>query len=150
MYAMYCVQVRVGWLGVFLAINLAFLSNDILNFLLQWFDNMGESSHSEEQKESETVVEDDFSEECEYSIPTDESENLHSCKSSSKPAVITSVVDKQKELSVNKVVREQTDSIDEMKRILKSLNHYEALGLSRHKKIDAAVLKKEYRKKVFA
>ena len=155
-YAIYCVQVRVGWLGVFLAINLAFLSNDILNFLLQWFDNVSESSHSEEQKQSETIVEDDFSEECEYPIPTDESENLHSCKSSSKPAVTTAVVDNKKELSVNKVVREQTtttttttSSIDEMKRILKSLNHYDALGFSRHKKIDAAVLKKEYRKKVF-
>ncbi|KAL5159825.1 DnaJ subfamily C member 14 [Glycine soja] len=152
-YAIYCVQVRVGWLGVFLAINLAFLSNDILNFLLQWFDNVSESSHSEEQKQSETIVEDDFSEECEYPIPTDESENLHSCKSSSKPAVTTAVVDNKKELSVNKVVKEQitttttTSSVDEMKRILKSLNHYDALGFSRHKKIDAAVLKKEYRKK---
>jgi hypothetical protein len=75
---------------------------------------------------------------------------LHSCKSSSKPpAVTTSVVDKQKELLVNKVVKEETNSIDEMKRILKSLNHYEALGFIRHKKIDAAILKKEYRKKVF-
>ncbi|KAI5444379.1 hypothetical protein KIW84_012852 [Lathyrus oleraceus] len=58
-----------------------------------------------------------------------------------------SVVDKQKELLVNKVVREKTNSIDEMRRILKSLNHYEALGFNRHKKIDATVLKKEYRKK---
>jgi len=150
-YAIYCVQVRVGWLGVFLALNLAFLSNDILNFLLQWFDNVSESSHSEEHKQSETVVEEDFSEECEYPIPTDESENLHSCKSSSKPAVTTAVVDNKKELSVKKIVREQetTSSNDEMKRILKSLNHYDALGFSRHKKIDAAVLKKEYRKKVF-
>ncbi|BAT93293.1 hypothetical protein LR48_Vigan05g019200 [Vigna angularis] len=148
-YAIYCVQVRVGWLGVFLALNLAFLSNDILNFLLQWFDNVSESSHSEEHKQSETVVEDDFSKEFEYPIPTEESENLHSCKSSSKPAVSTAVVDNKKELSVNKIVREQetTSSTDEMKRILKSLNHYDALGFSRHKKIDAAVLKKEYRKK---
>lgn len=149
-YAMYSVQLKVGWLGVFLAINLAFLSNDILNFLLQWFDNVSESSHPEEQKQSETVMEDDFAEECEYPIPPVESENLHSCKSSSKPpAVTTSVVDKQKEVLVNKVVKEQTNSIDEMRRILKSLNHYDALGFSRHKKIDAAVLKKEYRKKVF-
>jgi DnaJ homolog subfamily C member 14 len=36
-----------------------------------------------------------------------------------------------------------------MKRILKSLNHCDALGFSCHKKIYAAVLKKEYRKKVF-
>ncbi|CAL5187200.1 unnamed protein product [Lathyrus oleraceus] len=147
-YAMYSVQVKVGWLGVILAVNLAFLSNDILNFLLQLFDNVSESPHSEEQKQPEPVPEDDFAEACEYPIPPVESENLQSCKSSSKPPAVTaSVVDKQKELLVNKVVREQTNSIDEMRRILKSLNHYEALGFNRHKKIDAAVLKKEYRKK---
>ena len=111
---------------------------------------MSESSHTEEQKQSETAMEDDFPEECEYSIPTDESEDLHSCKSSSKPAITASVVDNRKELSTNKVVREQTtSSLDEMRRILKSLDHYEALGFTRHKKIDAVVLKKEYRKKVF-
>ncbi|KAK7243959.1 hypothetical protein RIF29_38774 [Crotalaria pallida] len=157
-YALYSVQVRVGWLGVFLSMNLAFLSNDVLNFLLQWFDNVSESSHSEQQKQSEPILEDDFSEECEYSTPSDESENLHSCKSSSKPAVTATatatttmpVVKNQKELSANKVVREQnqqTSSLDEMRRILKSLDHYEALGFIRHKKIDALVLKKEYRKK---
>ncbi|CAL0326440.1 unnamed protein product [Lupinus luteus] len=152
-YALYSVQVRVGWLGVFLSMNLAFLSNDVLNFLLQWFDNMSECSHSEQQKQSEPIVEDDFSEECGYSIPSDESENLHSCKSSSKPSVTATatatplVVDNQKELPANKVVTEQKSSIDEMRRILKSLNHYEALGFTRHKKIDAVVLKKEYRKK---
>ncbi|KAF7822511.1 dnaJ-like protein dnj-5 [Senna tora] len=146
-YALYCVKVRVGWLGIFLSVNLAFFSNDILDFLLQWFDNVGESLHSEDQKQSETVLGDDFPEESEYSIPTDESEKLHSCKSSSKPAVTTSVVDNQKELSTSKVVRVQTDSTEEMRRILNSLNHYEALGFPRHKKVDAAILKKEYRKK---
>ncbi|XP_019425625.1 PREDICTED: uncharacterized protein LOC109334352 isoform X2 [Lupinus angustifolius] len=153
-YALYSVQVQAGWLGVFLSMNLAFISNDVLNFLLQWFDNVSESSHSEQQQQqqqSEPIVEDDFSEECEYSTPSDESENLHSCKSSSKPAVIATttapVVDKQKELSADKVVIEQASSIDEMRRILKSLDHYEALGFARHKKIDAGVLKKEYRKK---
>ncbi|KAI4323155.1 hypothetical protein L6164_022784 [Bauhinia variegata] len=146
-YAIYCVKVRVGWLGVFLSINLAFFSNDILNFLLQWFDNVSESSHPEEQKPSETVLEDDFPEECEYSIPADGSDNLHSCKSSSQPAITTSVVDNQKEIPDSKVVKEQANSVDEMQRILNSLNHYEALGFSRNKKIDAAILKKEYRKK---
>ncbi|XP_028761033.1 uncharacterized protein LOC114750877 isoform X1 [Neltuma alba] len=147
-YALYCVKVRVGWLGVFLCVNLAFLSNDILNFLLQWFDNLSESSsHSEDQRQSETVLGDDFTEECEYSIPTAESENSHSCKSSSKPAVTTSVVENQKEFSASKVVKVQTDSVDEMRRILNSLDHYDALGFPRHKKVDAAILKKEYRKK---
>ncbi|GLT53933.1 hypothetical protein SLA2020_271670 [Shorea laevis] len=72
-YASYCVQVQVGWLGVFLSINLAFLSSDLLNFLLQWCDNMSESTH-EEEKPAERVMGDDFSEECEYFVPTSESE----------------------------------------------------------------------------
>ncbi|KAJ7948890.1 Chaperone dnaJ-domain containing protein [Quillaja saponaria] len=144
-YAIYCVQVRVGWHGVFLSINLAFFSNDILNFLLQRFDNLSESTHSEEQKQSETVMEDEFPEECEYSIPADESENLHSCKSSSKPA--STVVDTQKEVPATKVVKEHTSSVDEMRRILNSLDHYEAIGFPRHKKVDAAILKREYHKK---
>ncbi|XP_023542501.1 uncharacterized protein LOC111802385 isoform X1 [Cucurbita pepo subsp. pepo] len=145
-YATYCVKVRVGWPGVFLSINLAFLSNDALNYLLQWCDKASESSDFEEQKQSETVSEDEFSGESEYSIPTSESEKVHSCKSST-PTVVTSVVDNQKEASCSKVTKEQTDSIDEMKRILNSGDHYEALGFPRHKKIDVIVMKKEYRKK---
>ncbi|XP_022931527.1 uncharacterized protein LOC111437679 [Cucurbita moschata] len=145
-YAIYCVKVRVGWPGVFLSINLAFLSNDALNYMLQWCDKASESSHLEEPKQSETVSEDEFSGECEYSVPTGESEKVHACKSST-PTVVTSVVDNQKETSCSKVTKEQTDSVDEMKRILNSGDHYEALGFPRHKKIDVIVLKKEYRKK---
>ncbi|KAH8518081.1 hypothetical protein H0E87_000044 [Populus deltoides] len=89
-YAIYCVKVRVGWHGVFLSINLTFFSNDVLNFLLQWCDNVSESTQFEEHKESETVLEDEFSVECEFSIPVDESEKVQPCKSSS-PAASSSV-----------------------------------------------------------
>jgi len=148
-YAIYCVKVRVGWHGVFLSINLTFFSNDILNFLLQWCDNVRESTQFEEHKETETVLEDEFSAECEFSIPADESEKVQSCKSSSKPTASSSVVNNQKESSARKVVvEEETSSADEMKRILDSGGHYEALGFPRHKRIDVAILKKEYRKKV--
>ncbi|KAF4386605.1 uncharacterized protein LOC115706317 [Cannabis sativa] len=147
MYALYCVKVRVGWLGVFLSINLSILSNDALNLMLQWCDNLRETTQSEEQKHSETILEDDFLGESEYSAPTEEeSEKLHSCKSTSKPAA-SSVIDKLKETPVINIVKEQTCSVDEMKRILSSMDHYEALGFPRHKRIDALVLKKEYRKK---
>ncbi|KAH8494630.1 hypothetical protein H0E87_021136 [Populus deltoides] len=147
-YAIYCVKVRVGWHGVFLSINLTFFSNDILNFLLQWCDNVRESTQFEEHKETETVLEDEFSAECEFSIPADESEKVQSCKSSSKPTASSSVVNNQKESSARKVVvEEETSSADEMKRILDSGGHYEALGFPRHKRIDVAILKKEYRKK---
>ncbi|GFZ12647.1 chaperone DnaJ-domain superfamily protein [Actinidia rufa] len=146
-YALYCVKVRVGWLGVFLSINLAFLSNDVFNYLLQWCDNLSESTHVEEQKESESFTEDDFSGECEFSVPIDEAEKLHSCKSSIKTPATSSIINKQKESSGKQVVREDTFSINEMKRILNCINHYDALGFPRHKKIDATLLKKEYHKK---
>ncbi|XP_050218568.1 uncharacterized protein LOC126669206 [Mercurialis annua] len=146
-YAIYCVKVRVGWHGVFLSINLTFLSNDVVNYLLQWCDNINENSHFEEQKEPEPVMPDEFSAESEYSIPVDESEKVQSCKSSSEKVDTSSIVKNQNESSSRKVVKEETDSADEMKRILNTLDHYEALGFSRHKRIDATVLKKEYRKK---
>ncbi|KAF9667015.1 hypothetical protein SADUNF_Sadunf16G0288900 [Salix dunnii] len=146
-YAIYFVKVQVGWHGVFLSVNLTFFSNDVLNFLLQWCDNVSESTQSDEHKESETVLEDEFSAECEFSFPVDESEKVQPCKSSSKPVASSSVVNNQKESSARKVVVEETSSTNEMKRILDSVNHYEALGFPRHKRIDVAILKKEYRKK---
>ncbi|XP_057474051.1 uncharacterized protein LOC130762432 isoform X2 [Actinidia eriantha] len=146
-YALYCVKVRVGWLGVFLSVNLAFLSNDVFNYLLQWCDNLSESTHVEEQKESESFTEDDFSGECEFSVPIDEADKLHSCQSSIKTPATSSIINKQKESSGKQVVREDTFSINEMKRILNCINHYDALGFPRHKKIDATLLKKEYHKK---
>ncbi|KAG8657809.1 dnaJ homolog dnj-5 isoform X1 [Manihot esculenta] len=147
MYAIYCVKVRVGWHGVFLSINLTFLSNDVLNYLLQWCDNINESTRFEEQKESETVMQDEFSLESEYSVPTNGSEKLQSCESSSKSASATSVISGQNESSTRKVVREETNSVDEMRRILNSVDHYEALGFPRHKRIDTTILRREYRKK---
>ncbi|KAI5674600.1 hypothetical protein M9H77_14964 [Catharanthus roseus] len=148
LYAMYCVKVRVGWLGVFLSINLSFLSNDALNYLLQWCDNLSESTPTEEQMETESFTEEDFSTECEYSVPTDEPEKVQQpCKSSSKPAAPAPLVNKQKESSAKQVAKEDASSSIEMKRILSSSNHYEALGFVRNKKIDVILLKKEYRKK---
>ncbi|KAE8712980.1 putative ATP binding protein [Hibiscus syriacus] len=144
-YAVYCVKVRVGWHGVFLSINLAFLSNDVVDYLLQCFDNASENSHFEDQKEPKSVMEDDLPGRCEYSIPTDEPKKVHQCKSSSKSAT-TSVIN-QNELTTKRVVKEETSSTDEMKRILNSTDHYEALGFPRQVKIDAGILKKEYRKK---
>ncbi|KAG8386590.1 hypothetical protein BUALT_Bualt03G0164100 [Buddleja alternifolia] len=153
LYAMYCVKVRIGWLGVFLAVNLAFLSNDLFNYLIKWCDSLSENTHFEEHKECDPFAEDDFSTECEYSAPTEEEEEeeeeekLHSFKSASKPASSSSFVEKPIESDSKKVVKEDANSVVEMERILSSGNHYEALGFPRQKKIDLILLKKEYRKK---
>ena len=138
-------------MGVFLSINLSFFSNDALNRMLQWCDNVRENTQSEEHKQSETVVEDDFSGQCEYSTPIEESEKQTTSKASTKPAPSSAnaIKDTLKETPVCKVVKEQTSSADEMKRILNCFDHYEALGFPRHKKIDLVLLKKEYRKKVY-
>ncbi|XAR67292.1 hypothetical protein NMG60_11001992 [Bertholletia excelsa] len=146
-YAIYCVKVQVGWLGVFLSINLAFLSNDALDYLLQNCDKLNESTHLEESTESELFTEDDLPAEYEYSVPINEDEKLHSCKSSSKEPAMSSFVSKPKESAGKEPVREEATSLDEMKRILSSRDHYETLGFLRHKRIDAMLLKKEYRKK---
>ncbi|XP_042520003.1 uncharacterized protein LOC122093681 isoform X2 [Macadamia integrifolia] len=147
-YALYCVKVRVGWLGAFLSINLAFLSNDIFNYLLQGCDNATEGTHFEEKKESETVTEEDFSGAGEYSVPTSDAENFHAFKSSSKLSTTTlNFVNSLGECSASQVVKADTTSLDEMKRILNSGNHYETLGLPSYKIVDATVLKKEYKKK---
>ncbi|KAK4804380.1 hypothetical protein SAY86_004197 [Trapa natans] len=148
LYSIYSVKVRVGWPGVLLSINLAFFSNDVLSYLLQCCDNVNESSGSTEQKESESASGDEYFGDCEFSSPCEEPENVQQpCKSSGKLPVSSSVIDEKKELSTRKVVGEDATSLDEMKRIMSCANHYEALGFPRHKKIDAMVLKKEYRKK---
>ncbi|CAI9772809.1 unnamed protein product [Fraxinus pennsylvanica] len=145
-YAMYCVKVRVGWLGIFLSFNLSFLSNDVSNYVLQWCDNLSESTHFEEHKASESFPEDSFPTECEFSGPIEEEEKLHSCKSSDKPESI-SFVEKTKECAYKQVVREDASSRIEMERILSSSDHYEALGFPRYRKINVLSLKKEYRKR---
>lgn len=185
-YSLYCVKVRVGWVGAILSINLAFLSNDAFNHTLQWCDKLNESTRFEEHKASEAFTEDNFSGECEFPMPSDESEEQSSSASSSRkttktssksssattstagagsgsgsgsdagtaarasgapPTITTSVLKNQKEASPSHLFREDKNSLIEMRRILSSADHYEALGFPCHKKIDAAILKKEYRKK---
>lgn len=152
MYALYCVKNQAGWSGVLVSINLAFLSNDALNCMIQWSDDLSEKTHFEEQKIPKSFVDDDFVAESEFSVPIDEPEKVHervdSYKSSSKPAATATVENKPKESFSIPVVKDDGEAIHEMKRILGCLDHYEALGFSRYKKIDAILLKKEYRKKV--
>lgn len=147
-YSIYCVNLRVGWIGVFVSVNLAFLSNDMFSYLLQWCDNLRASTPSEDQKESESFTEADFSGDGEYSTPKDEGEKVNSYKSSVETTVTSSFVNKQNESSTKRVVCEEANSSNEMKRILSSKDHYEVLGFFRHKTTDAILLKKEYRKKV--
>ncbi|GJR46261.1 DnaJ domain, cleavage inducing molecular chaperone, Jiv [Tanacetum coccineum] len=199
LYALHYVKVQVGWSGILVSVNLAFISNDALNNILQWCDNLSEKTRLEEQNFPDSFVEEKFRPESDFFIPTDEpetekvqppndetekvqppnndsekvqppdddsekvqppinetakvqpptvkAEKVDRCESSSRPASTTIVLNKLKAASTVAVVKDDVNAVNEMKRILGCVDHYDALGLSRYKKIDAVLLKKEYRKK---
>ncbi|KAK1281402.1 Chaperone protein dnaJ 15 [Acorus gramineus] len=144
-YAVYCVKAHVGWVGVFLSINLSFFSNDLLNHFMERYDGVSEERHSEEPMKSESFVE-DFSRDC-GSSPSTEAENTSSSESFCNTSSVPNIVNVQNNTSGNKVVKDDSSSLDEMKRIMDSKNHYEALGFLQENNIDVTVLRKEYYKK---
>lgn len=145
-YAIYFVNVRAGLLGVFLSFNLAFISTNLLSKLHQGYDGVGDSANFEEQKEQEPVI-DDFSENCEYFSMENEAEKASPTKSSPcKTPTTPTILNIQKEAPFSKVLKAEPLSVDEMKRIVDSSNHYEAFGLPRYRSIDPLMLKKEYRR----
>ncbi|CAN6454577.1 unnamed protein product [Victoria cruziana] len=144
-YAIYCVKVRVGLLGVILSVNLAFLSNDLLDFVLQEYECVDEGSSPAHDAQANCSSE-EFEYVSEHSSHSDDPIKFPSKASCQMPNVLQHV-EVHKKASANKVVKEDTNSLDEIKRILGSKNHYEAMGLARNTSIDLALLRKEYRKK---
>ncbi|XP_066383308.1 uncharacterized protein [Miscanthus floridulus] len=146
-YAIYSVAVRVGWLGVFLTLNLSFLTNDLLNKLAQGYEGSTEESQFQDMKDSDPVM-DEFYRSCEFPpVPDSEPETV----SSAKPycsAPIQDVLHVQKEEPPSKVVKSDSSSLDEIKRIMDGSNHYEVLGVPRNRSIDQKTLKKEYHRMV--
>lgn len=145
-YALYIVHARVGWTGVFLSMNLSFISNDLLNKVLQGYDYSSESKNFEGRKASEPPLE-EYSGDFDFFPRTTEANNVASSKSAVKDSVSSIFLDVQKEASSSKVVKVDSASVDEIKRIMNTSNHYEALGFPRRNSIDPIALKKEYYKK---
>ncbi|CAA7404913.1 unnamed protein product [Spirodela intermedia] len=144
-YCVYSVYARFGWIGIFLSANLAFLSNDLLVGFLQSYERTPEPMQDEETRKPEPVV-DDFSEDCEFSSSAGQPEDVDSvnpCRTSTSE----NAVKKEKNSSPSKAVKSDLGSLEEMRRIMGSLNHYETLGFPQIRAIDLAALKKEYRKK---
>ncbi|WOL15333.1 hypothetical protein Cni_G24114 [Canna indica] len=146
-YAFYFVNTRVGLHGVVLSLSLSFVSNDILNKLLQGYNSTKEDIHVEEQKEHEHVME-DVSVDSEYSPPSKETEEGAASKSSCTVPKASYFSDADESASSSKVAMSDSTSLVEMNRIMSSLNHYEVLGSVRSDHVDPKILKKEYHKKV--
>jgi DnaJ homolog subfamily C member 14 len=68
-YDIYCVAVHVGWLGVFFTLNLSFLTNDLMNILLQGYEK-SEEIEFKEMKDSDLVM-DEFYCSCEFPSTTE-------------------------------------------------------------------------------
>ncbi|CAA7408920.1 unnamed protein product [Spirodela intermedia] len=144
-YSVYSVYVRVGWGGILLLTNLSFLSNDLLTTFLQGYDEAHEAGQREEPRKSEPIAE-DFVGYGDFSSPGSKSGEDDTPKSH-KESDAGDVKNSKKDSSLSEVVKPDSSSLDEMKRIMDSSNHYEALGLPRNKSIDVALLKREYKKK---
>lgn len=149
-YALYYAKHQVGWSGVLVSINLAFLSCDALTCMDEWYDGLRQTTQFEEPKVSESFVENVIQAESKFCVLVNKSEQVGPCKSSIKPAAMSNSMNKQKKSSMISisVVKNYVNATKEMKRIVACVDHYEILGFSRYKNIDATLLKKEYKKKV--
>ena len=134
-YSVYCAWMYAGWLGLLLALNLSFISSDVLSYYLKNnINQQGRPDGNPEQTNGMHSQPGFFNDE---SVHAPFSENVPGFSADRGPGVAsTSGVDTE------------ITSEDEIARLLNCTDHYSALGLSRYQNVDVNVLKREYRKKV--
>ncbi|KAG6526795.1 hypothetical protein ZIOFF_016796 [Zingiber officinale] len=145
-YAVHVINARAGLHGVFLTFNLSFISNGILNKLLQGYESTNRGACVQEEKEPEKVSE-DASADKEYTPPSKEAEEVPPLKSSCTIPKTSNLSDVHKHASSSSAVMTESASLVEMTRITNSSNHYEVMGLLKYVNSDPKTLKKEYHKK---
>ncbi|OMO53449.1 hypothetical protein CCACVL1_28629 [Corchorus capsularis] len=133
-YSVYCAWIYAGWLGLLLALNLSFISSDVLIYYLK--NNINHQARSDGNPEQTSGMHNQpgfFSDE---SMHASFSDNVPGFSADRGPGVAsTSGVDTE------------ITSEDEVARLLNCTDHYSALGLSRYQNVDVNVLKREYKKK---
>ncbi|XWS14242.1 hypothetical protein CRYUN_Cryun36dG0106000 [Craigia yunnanensis] len=133
-YSVYCAWMYAGWLGLLLALNLSFISSDLLIYYLKNnINQQGRPDGNPEQTNGMHSQPGFFNDE---SVYASFSENVPGFSADRGPGVAsTSGVDTE------------ITSEDEVARLLNCTDHYSALGLSQYQNVDVNVLKREYRKK---
>ncbi|XP_022721731.1 uncharacterized protein LOC111279099 isoform X2 [Durio zibethinus] len=133
-YSVYCAWIYAGWLGLLLALNLSFISSDVLIYYLN--NNINQQARPDGNPEQTNGMHGQpgfFNEE---SVHASFSENVPGFSADRGPGVAsTSGVDTE------------ITSEEEVARLLNCTDHYSVLGLSRYQNVDVNVLKREYRKK---
>ncbi|KAJ6847223.1 uncharacterized protein M6B38_281285 [Iris pallida] len=124
LYSVHCARSYLGWLGLLLALNLSFISSDILLYFLKNLDERRSGYPPEQERETQDQSE------CSHSSAA---ENDFGSRGSGVP-------------STSGYETELT-SEDEVVRLLNCGDHYSALGFARFENIDVSLLKREYRKK---
>ncbi|KAM3265084.1 putative protein isoform X1 [Capsicum annuum] len=133
LYSVYCAWTYVGWIGLIFALNLSFISSDILIFFLK--DNINEQSRAHSFPDQTTGVQGEPTFYSSGSVPPSTDDGY------------VHPVDRGTGIPSTSESDAEMTSEDEVLRLLNSTDHYSALGLMRFQSIDASVLKREYRKK---
>lgn len=130
-YSVYCAWMYVGWLGLTLALNLSFVSSEVLLIILSDKINEQRENGSAEQRAGFQGESGFFS-----------GESMHTSAS----------VAAEHDLGTPSACGSDPEATPESEivRLLNCRDHYTALGFSRFGNIDLSVLKREYRKKVGA
>ncbi|KAK7303650.1 hypothetical protein RJT34_14562 [Clitoria ternatea] len=131
-YSVYCAWLYVGWLGLLLAFNLAFISSDVLIYFLK--KNIDQQSRSNPFEQRTGM----------HGQPgfDDEATQASSFDNGSGPSA-----DRNGGVPSTSGVDSDVTSEDEVVRLLNCSDHYSALGLARYQNIDVSIVKREYRKK---
>ncbi|XP_061352760.1 uncharacterized protein LOC133297610 [Gastrolobium bilobum] len=132
-YSVYCAWLYVGWLGLLLAFNLAFISSDVLIYFLKKNIDQQNRSNPFEPRAGMHGQPGFFNDD---PVQPSSSEN-GTGPSGDRNAGVPSTSGDDSDVT----------SEDEVVRLLNCSDHYSALGLTRYQNIDVSVLKREYRKK---
>uniref|UniRef100_A0A803Q4P1 J domain-containing protein n=1 Tax=Cannabis sativa TaxID=3483 RepID=A0A803Q4P1_CANSA len=133
-YSVYCAWTYVGWFGVLVAFNLAFVSSDILIYFLKNNINQNRSAEgSTEQTPGMQGQQGFFNSDQTHSSAFETGPGFSADRSPGAPS--TSGTDSE------------TTSEDEVVRLLNCTDLYSVLGLARYENVDVSFLKREYRKK---
>lgn len=134
-YSLYCAWAYVGWLGLLIALNLAFISSDILIYFLK--NNINQQRRpdgSTEQTPGMRGQQGFFN-----------TEQMHASSFETGPGFS---VDRGPGAPSTSGTDSEMTSEDEVVRLLNCTDHYSVLGLLRYENVDDSLLKREYRKKV--
>ncbi|KAK7246239.1 hypothetical protein RIF29_41100 [Crotalaria pallida] len=132
-YSVYCAWLYLGWISLLLAFNLAFISSDVLIYILKKNIEQQSRSNPFEQQAGMHGQPGSFNDEQSQASFSENGPGPSIDRNAGAPS--TSGADSD------------VTSEDEVVRLLNCSDHYSALGFARYQNIDVSALKREYRKK---